>query len=139
MADKFAQTGVEYYKQGIGAVSAYQVSTIPYLTSSLTIPNNTETPLKVQFGYISAWFGVRCSGSNVRVGVSVNGVAATDPTKVNYIVINAGEYFQADWKVNALYLLSDGPLGTTGSVVAGLTSIEPFGGFENWTGSVGVG
>ena len=121
------------YTSGIGNAAAYQVSSIPYATSSLAI--GTSTPVEVDFGAITKFITVRNDGSNeLRFGFTENGVQGT-----NYISLSgSGDSFSADFKVGELYLIASG--GTTqATVIAGLTSIPKTLGWNNWSGSLGVG
>lgn len=138
------------FPPGIGHVGAYQVSAVPYLTSSLTIPELGTDPLEVSFDRVTRFITVRNNlptGSiNVplRVGFSSIGVSGSNPGKNNYFVLDNGESYTGDWKVSKVYLLSDdATTGCTGSVIAGLTSVTGSeineGQFPNWSGSLGVG
>ena len=128
------------YKMGAGHVGSYQVSGIPYLTSSLTVPANSSTPLEISFDKVSKFVIITNtlpgSATNVplRFGFSENGVQGT-----NYAILNNGETFEADLRVVRLYLLSDSTLPCSASVVAGLTGVEAKELRNNWSGSLGVG
>lgn len=132
------------YIPGLGNVGSYQVSSRPYLTSSLTIPISSSAPFVVSFESVSRFVIITNtlagSATNVplRFGFSANGVQGTENN--NYGILNNGESFEAEFKVTRLYLLSDSGLNEcSASVIAGLTGIE-FGHLEdNWTGSSGVG
>ncbi len=39
----------EYPKAGLGNVGNYQVSGIPYVTASLTVPSSSAVPLEITF------------------------------------------------------------------------------------------
>lgn len=125
---------------GAGHVGSYQVSGIPYLTSSLTVPANSSTPLEISFDKVSKFVIITNtlpgSATNVplRFGFSENGVQGT-----NYAILNNGETFEADLRVVRLYLLSDSTLPCSASVVAGLTGVEAKELRNNWSGSLGVG
>ena len=121
------------YKSGLGNVPSYQISSIPYCTAS--VPIDVSTPVEVKFYNITRFITVRNDGLNpLRLGFSSNGVQGT-----NYIQLTSpGESFSADFRLSELYLISTGG-PTTGSIIAGLTTIARPTEFTNWSGSVGVG
>jgi hypothetical protein len=131
------------YDVGLSHVGAYQVSARPYFTSSLTIPASGSTPLNVDFDSVTKFIVVTntLSGGSqnvpMRVGFSENGVKGTSSN--NYIILNNGESFEADFKVVDIFLMSDDANQCSASVVAGLTAIEREKLYQNWTGSAGVG
>ena len=130
-------------KSGMGHTPAYQVSSKPYATASLTIPPTCSAPLEIEFPYITSFITVRntlstaASSVPLRFGWSENGVNALENT--NYIVLNNGEAYSGKWKCTKLYLLSDIATPGSGAIIAGLTSIETKNLPENWSGSIGVG
>ena len=129
------------YNPGLGNVGSYQVSSRPYLTSSLTIPVSSSTPYAVEFDSVSKFVIITNtlagSATNVpmRFGFSSNGVQNN-----NYAILNNGESFEADFKVVKVFLLSDsGANECSASVIAGLTGITSDHLPTNWSGSAGVG
>jgi hypothetical protein len=138
------------YGVGISNVGSYQVSGIPYATSSITAPSNAGTPTEITFPDIAQRVFVSNinSASALRVGFSSNGVKGT-----NYFIIPAASssvvYPTQEFrvKVSAIYLLSNTTTPTSASVFAELSNIGishlqnsgPNGVGNNWSGSVGVG
>ena len=128
------------YRVGLGHVGSYEVSGIPYLTSSLDIPANTSEPLEISFDTVSKFVVITntlpAGAANVplRFGFSANGVKGT-----NYAVLNNNETFEGEFRVTRIYLLSDSTLPCSASIVAGLTGIEAKELLNNWSGSAGVG
>lgn len=126
------------YKPGLGNVGSYQSSGIPYVTSSLTIPAESGTPLQVSFPSVTREFTVRNDGaSEIRVGFSVLGVSGSSAT--NFYEVASSGSFSAPMKVTDLFLISSH--GTTGeaTVVGVLTGIDRNQIKDNWSGSAGVG
>lgn len=127
-------------KPGLGNVGNYQVSSIPFLTSSLVVPAFGSTPLQIVFPYVTKTVTVKnetstsAAGKIIRLGISANGVNGT-----NYIKLNNGESFSADIKVTTIYLVSNDASTVEASVYAGLTGIENENLPYNWSGSAGVG
>ncbi len=137
------------YGVGISNVGSYQVSGIPFATSSIAAPSNAGTPTQVSFPDVTQ----RVFVSNVntaaplRVGFSANGVSGT-----NYFIIPAAtsttnfptQEFRV--KVNSIFILSHTTTPTSASIFAELSNIDtklleqsgPTGG-NNWSGSLGVG
>jgi hypothetical protein len=130
-------------RSGLGYVPAYQVSSIPFLTSSLTVPDRNSTPLEINFQLVTKFVVVTntyggAQNIPLRVGFSENGVKGTENN--NYLILNNGESFEADFRVTKMFLLSDSTtFATSGSVVAGLTDIGANMLIYNWSGSIGVG
>lgn len=132
-----------HYTNGLGNVGSYQISSIPYLTSSLTIPASGSTPKVIEFPNVSRFVVITNTASPAdssrpfRFGFSENGVNAVDAN--NYVVLDNGESFTAEFRVIKVYLMSDNGFEATGSVVAGLTGITNHHLSNNWSGSVGIG
>jgi hypothetical protein len=128
------------YKNGLGHVGSYEVSGIPYLTSSLTVPASSGDPLEISFDTVSKFIIITNtlpgSATNVplRFGFSANGIQGT-----NYAVLNNKETFEADLRVTSVFLISDSISACSASVIAGLTGIEAKELPNNWSGSSGVG
>lgn len=137
------------YGVGISNVGSYQVSGIPYATSSIAAPSNAGTPTEVLFPDVTQRIFVsNTQAQPLRVGFSSNGVKGT-----NYFIIPAAtvatshptQEFRV--KVSAIYLLSHTATPTSASVFAELSNIGashlvnsgPNGVGNNWSGSVGVG
>ena len=135
------------YYVGLSNVGSYQVSGIPFATSSIAVPASSATPTQISFPWVTQRITIRnTSSGDLRVGFSSNGVKGT-----NYFVIPAGSatstFPQSEFKVkvNTVYLLANSSTPTSASVFAELTNIDsnllvnsgPAG--SNWSGSVGVG
>ena len=136
-----------YYtpQSGLGSVGSYQMSGIPFATSSLTVPVNSAAPLRIQFPYVTKFVTVvnENTGTNVnmRVGFSVLGISGSG---TNFFLLDNGESYTGEWRVEDIFLISNSTSQTSASVIAGLTPI-PRGipSFvstgNNWSGSAGVG
>jgi len=137
------------YGVGLSNVGSYQVSGVPYATSSIAVPASSSTPIEVAFPDITQRVVVEntSTGADLRVGFSSNGVRGS-----NYFLIKAASanaYSLQDFrvKVSSIYLLSHTATPTSASVFAELTNIAtshlnnsgPNGVGNNWSGSVGVG
>lgn len=126
------------HRPGIGNASSYQVSGIPWVSSSLAVPATSSAPLEISFPLVTKSIIVKniSTGSvSLKVGFSANGVSSG----FNYFSLSAGESFAADLKVTKLYLLSSNGTQLSASVIAGLTNIPATELVSNWSGSVGVG
>lgn len=126
------------HRPGIGNAASYQVSGIPWVSSSLSVPASGSTPLEITFPQITRSIIVKnaSTGSvNMRVGFSSSGVSNTN----NFFLLSAGESFAADLKVSRIYLMSNNGTALTASIVAGLTNISATELNNNWSGSLGVG
>lgn len=131
------------YKAGLGHVGSYQASSIPYLTSSLTIPSSGSVPLEISFNKVTRFIIITntldgsATNTPLRFGFSEKGVSGD--VNNNYGILNNGESFEASFRVTKVYLMSDDVNQCTGSVIAGLTEIDQIQLPNNWSGSSGVG
>jgi hypothetical protein len=124
-------------RAGLNNVGSYQVSGIPWVTSSLTAPASSSAPLEVTFPSVTKSIlvkNVNGSTNKVRVGFSASGVQGS-----NYFLLDKDESFEADVKITKLYLLSNTASTANMSIVASLTGIDASMLPNSWSGSVGVG
>ena len=127
------------YQVGLHNVGSFQVSSIPYLTSSVSVTSQT-TPLEISFDRVSKFVIVKNTAdalgtdAPMRFGFSALGVKGT-----NYILLMNEEEYEADFKVSRLYLLAGSGVEATASISAGLTGILANSLRDNWSGSSGVG
>lgn len=125
---------------GIGNVASFQVSSIPYLSASLAVPILGSAPIVVNFPLITKFVTVRndldpsAAAVVLRFGFSAIGVSGT--ANQNYGLLRNGESYTGDWKVKSIYLLSNSTTPTSGSVLAGLTSVEINTDFDNYSGTL---
>jgi len=140
-----ANETMQWPNPGLGSVGSYQMSGIPFATSSLTVPVNSAVPLKIQFPYVAKFVTVvnENTGSNVamRVGFSILGVSGSG---TNYFLLDNGESYTGEWRIEDIFLISNSTSQTSASVIAGLTPIPRgvpaiTGSGNNWSGSSGVG
>jgi len=139
-------TGLVMMQPGLGAVGSYQMGGIPFLTSSLTVPVESAQPLQIQFPYVTKFVTVVNTNTGTdapfRFGFSVLG---TSGSGTNYFILNNGESYTGEWRIEDLYLISDSATQSSASVIAGITpiprGIPPLGAASgnNWSGSSGVG
>jgi len=134
------------YKAGLNNVGNYQVSGIPYVTGTLTVPAVSGTPLEITFPSVTQRIQVHNNfGSDhpIRVGFSANGVKGT-----NYWLVEAhqangksNDRLELRVKTDKIYLLSNDSTIVTGSVfvLAELTGIAGYKLTETYSGSAGIG
>jgi hypothetical protein len=135
------------YYVGISNVGSYQVSGIPFATSSIAAPASSGAPTEISFPLVTQRVIIRnTSSGDLRVGFSSNGVKGT-----NYYIIPAPSatttFSESEFrvKINSIFLLANAATPTSASVFAELTNIDsnllinsgPSG--SNWSGSNGVG
>ena len=127
-----------FVKPGLNAVGQYQLSGIPYATSTLDIDSATVTEL--EFPTVTKFVTVvnEHSGSSakLRVGFSAAGVSGTVDN--NYFLLDNGESYTGEFRVSSLYLAGNST-NTTASVIAGMTGIPAAKLQTNWSGTSGVG
>ncbi len=126
----------KFVKPGLNAVGQYQLSGIPYATTSLAIAAASVT--EVEFNTITKFVTVvnEHSGSSakLRVGFSESGVGGS-----NHFVLDNGESYTGEFRVSSIFLRGDAA-ATTASVIAGLTMIESLENLPtNWSASDGTG
>lgn len=123
-------------KPGIGNVGSYQVSGIPWVSSSIA-PISSSSPVALSFPYVTKFINIKninITDVALRIGFSENGVKGS-----NYFLLSAGEAFEGELRVTDIYLLSDTSEQVSFCAIAGLTGIERRELSTNWSGSVGVG
>jgi len=137
------------YGVGLQNVGSYQVSGVPYATSSIAAPASSDTPTEIVFPDVTQRIFVTNTNiaSALRVGFSSNGVKGT-----NYFIIPAAQNATYGYpvqefrvKVSSIFLLSNSATPTSASVFAELSNISttllaqsgPSG--SSWSGSSGVG
>jgi len=104
----------EYYSP------AYQLSGIPFVTSSLVNLGQTR---EITFDTVSKFLVVKNTGGTstaIAVGFTQNGLLAKNS---NYFILSGSESFSADLKTDRLYISGAVGASTSFSVVAGLTVI----------------
>jgi hypothetical protein len=117
-------TGPEGYfrKNSIHNTAPYLVSALPYITSSLVIPADTEDPLELEFPYVTRFVTIKNdhASDDLRVGVTSTGTSGS----YNYFVLAPDTSYTAEWKLTSIFLLSNtGSVGEA-TVIAGLTNIN---------------
>ena len=132
------------YTAGLNNVGSYQVSGIPFATSSVDC-KSPGSATKISFPYVTKWIYVINNSSNdvCKVGFSENGLALSNWFTVGKPA-GAGERGNSqvlDLKITELWLTGSQDV----DIVAGLTNLStdrvlnasPSG--SNWSGSSGVG
>ena len=160
----FADARFRQFAPALGKVGQYQMSAVPYITSSVVVPAPTASPKEIAFPSVTRFVTVinEATGSPnkpLRVGFSsfgVTGSSANDTEQNNYFTLDNGESYTGEWRVSKVYLLGSSPAvldndgdpvaggagtvyPTTASVIAGLTGIPHDALMANWSGSSGVG
>lgn len=128
----------DYLKAGLHHVGSYQISSIPYATSSILAPANSNAPLEIVFPSVTRFVVVKNinpSTGAIKVGFSANGVASGS----NYIVINKDESFCGEFKLTSVFIQSTSGSPISASVMAGLTGIIGYNLTTAYSGAVGVG
>jgi len=123
-------------KPGLNHVGNYQVSAIPFATSSVVAPTGSGTPLEISFPTITKFVvikNINPTSATLRIGFSANGIKGT-----NYVTIGKDESFCADIKLSSVFLLGD-TSAVTASLFAGLTGISGYNLTAAYSGSTGIG
>ncbi len=127
---------------GLGNVGSYQVSGVPFASSSIACAINSSAPTQISFPNVTKEIVIKnTSGVSVdlRVGFSENGVFDALGEKYYFTLAN-GESYSSSVRCTSVFLLSDsGTIPASASVIAALTGIPASRLPENWSGSVGIG
>jgi hypothetical protein len=108
-----------YPSAGEGHVPAYQVSAVPFVTSSTLAANQTQ---RIDFGFLTRFLLVKnntVATTKLAVGFTANGMK---PAMGNFFILSGSESMNVDIRVTSVYLSSS--QGLPGySLIAGLTGI----------------
>jgi len=115
-------------KQGVNFTPAYEVSGVPFVTSSAASEVVTEA-VRVKFPYVTRFFVVQNTSQNwLRVGFSENGVTGTLGSKEtnNYLLVSGNQATpRLELRCKELWFAADaGTAPASFSLVAGLTGIQ---------------
>ena len=143
----YADHRFQFSSPGLGKTGQYQMSGIPFLSSSFVVDNILEGPghtTEISFPYVTKFITVvnEHSGSNVkmRVGFSELGISGSDAndTGNNYFILDNGESYTGELRVSKVFIAGQGA-PCTASVIAGMTGINAAALETNWSGTSGVG
>ena len=135
---------MQLHKPGIGNAASYQVSGKPFLTGSVTAPNNTGTPVQITFPQVTKKLIItNTGGEHLRVGFSAAGIKNGNFTLVHLHSGGTPSEFgklELEVKCTSVFLLSnDSTNPTSFCLAAELTNIPAVELPTNWSGSAGVG
>jgi hypothetical protein len=126
---------MQYPDPGPSDVPSYQLSAIPWLTSSVA-PN--ASAMKISFPTTARWVEVMNTGAqDIRIGFSSNGIGGLTP-EAHYFTLPASANAQTSrWELRCseIYLYGGGASATF-SLAAGLSPV-PSRYFADMTGSLG--
>lgn len=112
---------MQWPEPGYNYLPAYQVSGLPYVTSSTAAAG---TPLHVQFPYVTRDFTIGATGGATTFAFTALGLAGT-----NKFTVPSGQTVTFEFRVKEMWIT-----GSTFSLAAGLTGI-PTTGVPTLTGS----
>lgn len=133
MADQYVNL-----RPGLSSVGNYQVSGIPFASSSIIAPATSSAPVQISFPSVTKFVvvkNVNTTSGTLRVGFSANGTKAGS----NYFLLDKGESFSGDLKLSSIFLLSNNGTPISASIIAGLTGITNYDLAAAYSGSAGVG
>ena len=124
------------HKPGLGNAPSYTVSSIPFVSSSISVPASGSVAVSVSFPQVTKFITIKnlTAGTAMRLGFSDLGIKSS-----NYYIVNGGEVFTTDVKVTSIYLMGHSVTTMSASLLAGLTHINRSELPNNWSGSLGVG
>ena len=117
---------------GEGFVPAYQISAIPYVTSSNIVLGEIK---EFDFDFVTRFFTVKnkSAGSNLAIGFTQRGLSNTVN---NYFTVGGGESYTGEFRASKLFLSGSSGASIDFELVTGLTNI-PVKNFLTITGSNG--
>jgi len=123
-------------KPGLNSPASYQISAIPWVTSSVAPAAGAE-PAVISFYNVTDFVVIKNTNEtevSLKVGFSKNGLENN-----NYFILEQNESFSADLRVTDLYLVSNSEESVNFTIISGLTSVERAEIPNNWSGSAGIG
>ena len=122
---------------GEGHVPSYQISATPFVTSSQIA---TGAVIGISFPQVTKFVRIknRATGSNINLHVGFTQRGLTTSALSNFFVINSGETFSEEIRVDRLFLSNSSGSPVDFSLLAGLTPIH-VSHFTVVTGSNGYG
>lgn len=133
------------YKASLHSVGNYQVSGIPYVTGTISVPSSSATPLVITFPSVTQRIQIHNNGATygLRVGFSANGVKGTNYWLVEEHSTNGktADRLEMRVKTDKIYLLSDDSThnATDIYILAELTGITGYELATAYSGSTGIG
>ena len=114
---------INHPKAGANSVPAYQLSDVPFVTSSAG-GEVQASPIEVTFPYVTRFFVVQNTSANpMRIGFTADGVNA-DIT-ANYMVLSGNDMTpRMELRCKSLFLRNDDAGDCSFSLTAGLSTIE---------------
>lgn len=118
---------------GEGYVPAYQVSGVPFVTSSLVTLGSIR---EINFNSVTKFITVKNTGASsnvIAIGFTQNGLL---PANSNFFTLSGSEAFTGELRTSKIFISGSAGATTPFSLVAGLTNI-PIKNFLTVTGSNG--
>ena len=114
-----------FNKPGPNFVPAFQISGVPYVTSSFGVG---AAPTNVKFPYATRFFQLTNLGdTHLRIGFTANGVNANPASNAHYLIVSGGVTTERlELRCKELFVRTDAGTGGSFSLIAGLTGIEEF-------------
>ena len=114
---------INHPKAGANSVPAYQLSGVPFVTSSAG-GEVQASPIEVTFPYVTRFFVVQNTSANpMRIGFTADGVNA-DIT-ANYLVLSGNDKTpRMELRCKSLFFRKDSTGNCSFSLIAGLSTIE---------------
>lgn len=109
---------LNYPSQGEYYTAAYQISAMPYVTSSTLSQGQIK---EIRFSHISRFITIKNTAAStaIAVGFTENGLK---PTSANFFILSGSESFSGELRASSVWL--SGSVGaSTFSMMAGLTLI----------------
>lgn len=105
-------------RSGPGLVAEYQISALPYVTSSVA---QSGSVTQINFPYVTSFLTVKntSTAGELAIGFTYSGTLGT-----NKVTLGPNSSFGADFRVKQLFLTSTSGSSTSYELVAGLTLVQ---------------
>jgi len=101
---------MQWPQPGFNFTPAYQISGLPYVTSSTA----TGAPSKIEFPYVTKFITIRADGAAIQIGFTANGTLNS-----NHFTVGNNEVLTMEVRVKEMYVSGTSDF----HVIAGLTGI----------------
>ena len=136
------QRGYQYHKAGLNSVGSYQMSGVPFMSSSIQVPSYSAASgygYKLEFPTVTKAVTVRNDGTDVLwFAFSANAISGSTGVGGHRVSVPSSGSVTVDFRVVDVYLISDTTTAGKATVIAPLTGITRDQLVNNWSGSAAV-
>lgn len=136
MGSAYNKRGFEFHKAGLNSVGSYQMSGVPFLSSSIQVPaynaGNGEG-FRLPFPSVTKSITIRNDGSEIIwLGFSATAISGATGVGGHRISLPSSGSFSEDFRITDVWLISDTTNQGKASVIGSLTGITRDQLANNW-------